>query len=66
MLKVRYPILNFLLLVLGVLLNSTPDGIHQSPEVSEILLKESFELDPKAGGLWLPDFFDACTGANES
>ena len=50
MLEVRCPILNFLLLVLGVSLNSTPDGIHESPGVSEILSKESFELDPRQGG----------------
>ena len=35
----RCPILNFLLLVLGVSLNSIPNGIHESPE-----------LDPRQGG----------------
>ena len=47
--EVRCPILNFFLLVLGVLFNSTPDSIHQSTEVTKTLLKESFELNPRQG-----------------
>ena len=45
----RRPILNFLPLVLGVLLNSTPDSVHQSTGVTKTLPKESFELNPRQG-----------------
>ena len=41
----RRPIVNFLLLVLGVSPNSIPDSVHQSTGVTKILRKESFKLD---------------------
>ena len=47
MLEVRRPIVNFHLLVLGVLSNATPGGIHGSPWVTQTLSKKSFELNPK-------------------
>ena len=47
MLEMRRPIMNFLLLVLGVLPNSTPDSVYQSTGVTKTLPKESFELDPR-------------------
>ena len=34
-------------MALGVLSNATPDGIHRSPCITQTLLKESFELNPK-------------------
>ena len=43
----RRPILNFLPLVLGVMLNSTPDNVYPSIEVTKTLPKESFELKPR-------------------
>ena len=43
----RRPILNFLPLVLGVLLDSTPDSVHQSTGVTKTLPKESFKLNPR-------------------
>ena len=45
MLEMRRPIVNFLLLVLGVLPNSTLDSVYQSTGVTKTLPKESFELD---------------------
>ena len=47
MLEVRYPIANFYLLVLRVLSNITPGGIHKSSWVTQTLLKESFELNSR-------------------
>ena len=35
MFEVGRPILNFLLLVLGVSLNSAPNGVHEKPQVSK-------------------------------
>ena len=49
MFEVRSPILNFLLLVLGVSFNATLDGIHERPGISKTVLKEAFELDPRQG-----------------
>lgn len=46
-LEMRRPILNFLLLVLGVFLDSALDIIHVKPRVSKNLLKQSFELRPR-------------------
>ena len=48
-LEVRCPIVNFHLLVLGVLSNATPSSIHGSPWVIQILSKESLELNPRQG-----------------
>lgn len=45
----RSPVLNFLLLVLSVSFNSTPDAIHEGPGVSGIPLEESLVIDPKQG-----------------
>lgn len=42
-------ILNFLLLVLGVLLNPILDSVHKSTRVTKILLKDSFELGLRQG-----------------
>ena len=50
MFEVRSPIPNFLLLVLGVSFNATPDGVHERPGVSNTLSKEAFELDLRQGG----------------
>lgn len=47
MFKVRNQILYFLLLILGVAFNPTPDSVHKSLGVSEILSEESLELDPR-------------------
>ena len=49
MFKLRSPILYFLLLILGVAFNPIPDSVHESLGVSEILLKESLELDLRQG-----------------
>ena len=40
-------ILNFFPLLLGVLLNSTSDSVHQNIRVTKTLLKESFKLNPR-------------------
>ena len=45
MLEMRRPIVNFLLLVLEVLPNSTSDSVYQSTRVTKTLPKESFKLD---------------------
>lgn len=42
----RSSILDFLLLILGVSLDSTSDGVHKSPRDSEILSDECLKLDP--------------------
>ena len=47
MLEVRRPIANFCLLVLGVLSNTTLGGVHRNPWVTQTLLKESLELNPR-------------------
>ena len=51
MLEVRRPIVNFHLLVLGVLSNATPGGIHGSPWVTPTLSKESLDSTPGKGSL---------------
>lgn len=45
--EVRSPILNVLLLVLRVSLNSAPDEVDENPGVAEILLNESLEVRSK-------------------
>ena len=45
----RSPILNALLVVLRVSLNSAPDEVDESPRVAEILLNESLEVSPRQG-----------------
>ena len=50
MFEVRRPIVNFLpLLILGVLLNSTLDSVHQSTGVTKTLSKKGFEIKPRQG-----------------
>ena len=44
--EVRRPIVNFLPLILRVLSNATPSGIHRSRWVTRTLSKESLELNP--------------------
>lgn len=50
MFEVRRPILNFLLLVLGVSLKLTPGIVNKGPGVSEVLPKEGLELRPSDWG----------------
>ena len=43
----RSTILYFFLLILEVIFNPTPDNVHKSLRISEILLEECFELDAR-------------------
>ena len=47
MLEVRHLMVNFFLLVLGVLSNATPGGIYKSPWVTLTLLYESLEFNTR-------------------
>ena len=47
----RRPIVNFLLLVLGISLNSTPDIVHPSTGVTKTLPKESLNSTQGKGAL---------------
>ena len=49
MFEVGRPILNFLLLVLGVLLNSAPDSVHEKLGVFKTFSNVAFKLDPRQG-----------------
>lgn len=50
----KHPILNFFLLVLGVLFNSILDSVHQNAEVTKTLPKENLNstLNKRALAAW--------------
>lgn len=50
-LEVRYPIVNFYLLILGVLSNAPLDGIHGSSWVIQTLSKGNLKLNSRQGAL---------------
>ena len=51
MLEVGSPILNFLLLVLGISSNPAPDSVHKCPGISKTLAEKSLELNSRQGSL---------------
>ena len=49
MFEVKRSIVNFLLQILGVSLNSNPNIVYERPGMSKTLLKKSFEVNPRQG-----------------